>query len=142
MMKNTILIVLFYSCLKLFVCSSVRYNNSKKKKKNISTCSIFENDLIFLFFIFCTLEMFQLFSIILLYESYKIYLFIIIFFLSNIRLFPSLLTDDAKNSTLKSRIVLPEHYVKGLSAFQRKYFFLEFIRRKCIRCTINTQRNA
>ncbi|XP_043800404.1 glycine receptor subunit alpha-3 isoform X1 [Apis laboriosa] len=50
MMKNTILIVLFYSCLKLFaVCSSV-----------------------------------------------------------------SLLTDDAKNSTLKSRIVLPEHYVKEI----------------------------
>ncbi|XP_623445.3 glycine receptor subunit alpha-2 isoform X1 [Apis mellifera] len=49
MMKNTILTVLFYSCLKLFVCSSV-----------------------------------------------------------------SLLTDDAKNSTLKSRIVLPEHYVKEI----------------------------
>ncbi|PBC32251.1 Glycine receptor subunit alpha-2 [Apis cerana cerana] len=48
-MKNTILIVVFYSCLKLFVCSSV-----------------------------------------------------------------SLLTDDAKNSTLKSRIVLPEHYVKEI----------------------------
>lgn len=129
-MKNTILIVVFYSCLKLFVCSSVRYNNLKKKKgKNISISSIYiENDLIFCSLFFAHLKCFN-YSSHLLYIHTKffgilkfIYLFIFLIILSNIHLFRSLLTDDAKNSTLKSRIVLPEHYVKGLSAFQRNTF--------------------